>query len=55
MSLKIQLKTAKRLKKEGLISSYREGTEFFMLTQKSNNDCYLDSKNKALYGLFKSA
>lgn len=33
-------KTAKRLKKEGLISSYREGTEFFMLTQKSNGDCY---------------
>lgn len=33
-------KTAKRLKKEGLISSYREGTEFFMLTQKANSDCY---------------
>lgn len=37
-------KTAKRLKKDGLISSYREGSEFFMLTQKSNDDCYfLDS------------
>ncbi len=40
-------KTAKRLKKEGVISSYREGSEFFMLTQKSNNDCYfLDSKTR---------
>ena len=33
-------KLAKRLKKEGYISSYREGTEFFMLTQKPNSDCY---------------
>lgn len=33
-------KLAKKLKKEGYISSYREGTEFFMLTQKSNSDCY---------------
>lgn len=33
-------KLAKRLKKEGYISSYREGTEFFMLTQKPNGDCY---------------
>lgn len=33
-------KTAKRLKKEGIISSYRDGTEFFMLTQKANSDCY---------------
>ena len=40
-------KTAKRLKKDGIISSYREGTEFFMLTQKSNDDCYfLDSKTR---------
>jgi len=40
-------KTARRLKKEGFISSYREGTEFFMLTQKSNNDCYfLDLKTR---------
>jgi len=40
-------KTAKRLKKEGLISSYREGTEFFMLTQKANSDCYfLDSRTR---------
>ena len=33
-------KVAKRLKKEGIISSYREGTDLFMLTQKSNDDCY---------------
>jgi Fe-S-cluster containining protein len=40
-------KVAKRLKKEGYISSYREGTEFFMLTQKANFDCYfLDSKTR---------
>ena len=40
-------KTAKRLKKEGLIASYREGTDLFMLTQKSNDDCYfLDSKTR---------
>ncbi len=40
-------KTAKRLKKEGFISSCREGTEFFMLTQKSNDDCYfLDAKTR---------
>lgn len=40
-------KLAKRLKKEGYISSYREGTEFFMLTQKPNSDCYfLDSKTR---------
>jgi uncharacterized protein len=40
-------KMAKRLKKEGYISSYREGTENFMLTQKSNSDCYfLDSNTR---------
>jgi Fe-S-cluster containining protein len=40
-------KTAKRLKKEGYISSYREGTEFFMLTQKANSDCFfLDSRSR---------
>lgn len=33
-------KLAKRLKKEGFISSYRSGTEFFMLTQKANSDCF---------------
>lgn len=40
-------KLAKRLKKEGVISSYREGTDLFMLTQKSNEDClFLDSKTR---------
>ena len=40
-------KLAKRLKKDGIISSYREGTEFFMLTQKANSDCYfLDSRTR---------
>lgn len=40
-------KTAKRLIKEGVIKSYREGTEFFMLTQKANDDCYfLDNKTR---------
>jgi Fe-S-cluster containining protein len=40
-------KLAKRLKKEGTVSSYREGTEYFMLTQKANSDCYfLDSKTR---------
>ena len=33
-------KTAKRLKKEGIITSYREGTDLFMLSQRSNGDCY---------------
>lgn len=40
-------KVAKRLMKEGIISSYREGTGNFMLTQKANDDCYyLDSKTR---------
>lgn len=33
-------KVARRLIKEGVISSYREGTGNFMLTQRSNDDCY---------------
>ncbi len=33
-------KLAKRLIKMGYIKSYREGTEFFMLTQRANDDCY---------------
>lgn len=38
-------KLAKRLIKEGIIVSYRQGTEFFMLSQKANRDClFLDSK-----------
>ncbi len=32
-------KLAKRLTKEGIIVSYRQGTEFFMLSQKANRDC----------------
>jgi Fe-S-cluster containining protein len=37
-------KLAARLKKQGLIQSYRESTQLFMLTQKPNGDCYyLDS------------
>lgn len=40
-------KLAKRLKKEGFITSYREGTEFFMLSQRSNGDCYfLDARTR---------
>ncbi|MEZ0392612.1 MAG: YkgJ family cysteine cluster protein [Pseudobdellovibrionaceae bacterium] len=33
-------KVAKRLIKEGILASYRESTGNFMLTQKSNDDCY---------------
>lgn len=37
-------KLAKRLRREGLIVSYRAGTDLFMLTQKANRDCvFLDS------------
>lgn len=40
-------KVAKRLIREGIIVSYRQGTELFMLTQKANRDClYLDSKTR---------
>ncbi len=40
-------KLAKRLIKEGIVKSYRSGTEFFMLTQRSNDDCYfLDAKTR---------
>lgn len=40
-------KVAKRLMKEGVISSYRDGTGLFMLTQKPNDDCYfLDLKTR---------
>nr|BFD60775.1 hypothetical protein CKG001_28820 [Bdellovibrio sp. CKG001]BFD64188.1 hypothetical protein BdHM001_28690 [Bdellovibrio sp. HM001]BFD68382.1 hypothetical protein HAGR004_34040 [Bdellovibrio sp. HAGR004] len=40
-------KLAKRLIKEGIIVSYRSGTEFFMLSQKANRDClFLDSKTR---------
>lgn len=40
-------RVAKRLKNEGLISSYRQGTDLFMLTQKANRDCvFMDSKTR---------
>lgn len=40
-------KLAKRLMKEGIVVSYRAGTEFFMLAQKTNEDClFLDSKTR---------
>lgn len=40
-------KASRKLKKNGYISSYREGTDLFMLTQKSNGDCYfLDEKSR---------
>lgn len=40
-------KLAKRLMREGIVSSYRHGTDLFMLTQKSNNDClYLNEKTR---------
>lgn len=40
-------KLARRLMKEGLIVSYRQGTDFFMLSQKANRDClFLDSRTR---------
>jgi Fe-S-cluster containining protein len=40
-------KLVNRLKKEGLVQSYRESTQLFMLTAKPNGDCYfLDSKTR---------
>ena len=40
-------KAAKKLKKLGIISSYREGTDYFMLMQRPNGDCYfLDFKTR---------
>jgi Fe-S-cluster containining protein len=40
-------KIAKRLSKDKIISSYREGTGLFMLKQKANSDChFLDSKTR---------
>ncbi len=40
-------KTVKRLMKEGYITSYRQSTGLFMLSQKSNRDCYfLDTKTR---------
>ena len=40
-------KLAKRLNKEKIISSYRHGTELFMLSQKNGRDChFLDSRTR---------
>jgi Fe-S-cluster containining protein len=40
-------KVAKRLIKEKIVSSYRAGTDLFMLAAKPNGDCYfLDSKTR---------
>lgn len=40
-------KLANRLKKDGIIQSYRESTGLFTLTQKPNSDCYfLDSETR---------
>ncbi len=40
-------KTAKRLIKEGIISSYRDASGNYMLTQKANEDCYyLDTRTR---------
>jgi len=40
-------KVAKRLIKEGFLTSYREGTGNFMLSQRPNDDCYfLDAKTR---------
>ncbi len=40
-------KVAKRLIKEGIVSSYRESTDLFMLTSRPNGDCYyLDKKTR---------
>ncbi len=40
-------KVAKKLVKEKWISTYREGTGLFMLTQKANRDCiFLDTRTR---------
>lgn len=40
-------KTAKRLIKDGIVQSYREGTDLFMLGSRPNGDCfYLNSKTR---------
>lgn len=40
-------KLVSRLKKQGIIQSYREGTQLFMLVQRPNGDClYLDEKTR---------
>jgi Fe-S-cluster containining protein len=40
-------KLVNRLKREGIIQSYREVSGNFMLTQKANDDCYfMDSQTR---------
>jgi len=40
-------KLSKRLMKEGIIASYRHGTDLFMLAQRANDDClYLNEKTR---------
>lgn len=40
-------KVAKKLIRSGVLKSYREGTEFFMISQKANEDCwFLDTKTR---------
>lgn len=39
-------KLAKRLIRERIIVSYRQGTDLFMLSQKSNNDCLYLGENR---------
>ncbi len=40
-------KLAKRLIKEKIVASYREGTDLFMLAQRANDDChYLHPKTR---------
>ncbi len=40
-------KLVARLKKQGIIQSYRESTQLFMITQKPNGDCYfLNSQSR---------
>ena len=40
-------KAAKKLKKIGVISTYRNGTDYFMLSQRPNGECYfLDAKTR---------
>ncbi len=39
-------KVAKRLIREGYVTSYRQGTDLFMLTQKANGDCLFLNENR---------
>jgi uncharacterized protein len=39
-------KVAKQLIREGIVSTYRQGTGLFMLTQRDGGDCYFLDKNR---------